>query len=209
MHVDPVIETVSERVEQEVSLLCRKAEAIGASFGVVRDGELVWTYGYGLKDLDGDDVPDAGTLFRIASITKTFTATAIFLLRDRGLVDLDDPLIRHIPEFAYAIPLKGDLEDVTLRRMLCHRTGLMGYAPTGELYWDSHNWPSTSEILDVVPKIEVSIEPDSAFKYCNLAFGLLGEVRGGPACLDSRDRFDKWNHAAVNCAARSSGSSLA
>lgn len=175
-HVDPVIETVSERLEQEVLLHCKKAETVGASFGVVRDGELVWTYGYGFKDLDGDKAPAADTLFRVASITKTFTATAIFLLRDRGLLNLDDPLARHIPEFANAIPLKGDLETVTLRRMLCHRSGLMGYAPTGEVYWDSHSWPGMSEILDVIPEIEVSIEPDSAFKYSNLAFGFLGEV---------------------------------
>lgn len=139
MRVDPIIGTVSDRLEREVALLCQKAEVIGASIGVVRDGELAWTYGYGFKDLGGDEAPGSDTLFRIASITKTFTATANFQLRDRGLLELDDPLAKHIPEFAGAIQLGGDLEDVTLRRMLCHHSGMMSYAPTGETYFSSHS----------------------------------------------------------------------
>jgi CubicO group peptidase (beta-lactamase class C family) len=99
-----------------------------------------------------------------------------WMMRNRGLLNLDDPLATYIPEFANAIPRKGDLKDVTLRRMLCHRSGLMGGAPTGGVFWDSHIWPDMSEILEVIPQIEVSIEPGSAFKYSNLAFGLLGEV---------------------------------
>lgn len=174
--MDPVIEKVSEQLEREVSLLCQKAEAIGASIGVVRDGELVWTHGYGFKDLEGDEPPAPDTLFRVASITKSFTATAIFMLRDRGLLDINDPLATHIPEFSKAIPRKGALEDVTLRRMMCHRSGLSCTTPTGEPYWSSGNWPSMAEMLEVIDQTEVAIETDSAHKYSNLAYGLLGEV---------------------------------
>ena len=174
--MDAVTEKVSEQLEREVDLLCQEAKAIGAAIGVVRDGELVWTHGYGFKDLEGDDAPAPSTLFRIASITKSFTATAIFMLQERGLLNIDDALATHIPEFANAIPRKGPLEDVTLRRMMCHRSGLMNYAPTGENSWNTGTWSSMQEILDAFPQTEVSIEPDSAFKYNNLAYGLLGEV---------------------------------
>ena len=176
--MDSVIETVSERLEREVAILCDKADAPGAAVGIVRDGKLAWSHGYGFKNLDSEEAPGGDTLFRVASITKTFTGTAIYQLRDRGLLELDDPLVRHIPEFAGAVPRKGDLEEVTLRRMLCHHSGLMSYAPTDGRYWNTYVWPSMAEILNVIPEIEVSIEPDSAFKYSNLAFGLLGEVIG-------------------------------
>jgi CubicO group peptidase (beta-lactamase class C family) len=174
--VDPVIEEISEQLEREIDLLCRKAKAIGASIGIVRDGKLAWTYGYGYKDLAGDDAPTPDTLFRVASITKSFTATAIFMLRDRGLLDINDALATHIPEFSKAIPRKAVLEDVTLRRMMCHLSGLSCETPTGDPYWESGNWPSIEEMLDVIDQTEVVIESDSAHKYSNFAYGLLGEV---------------------------------
>ena len=174
--MDSVIETVSERLEREVAILCDKADAPGAAVGIVRDGKLAWSHGYGFKNLDSEEAPGGDTLFRVASITKTFTGTAIYQLRDRGLLELDDPLVRHIPEFAGAVPRKAAIEEVTLRRMLCHHSGLMSYAPTDGRYWNTYVWPSMAEILNVIPEMEVSIEPDSAHKYSNLAFGLLGEV---------------------------------
>ena len=176
--MDPVIETISDRLEREVAIHCDKADAQGAAVGIVRDGKLAWSHGYGFKNLNSEEAPGGDTLFRVASITKTFTGTAIYQLRDRGLLELDDPLARHIPEFAGAVPRESAIEEVTLRRMLCHHSGLMSYAPTDGRYWNTYVWPSMAETLEVIPEIEVSIEPDSAFKYSNLAFGLLGEVVG-------------------------------
>ena len=71
---------------------CQKAGTAGAAFGIVRGQELIWTHGYGYSDLNAEGAPDDNTLFRIASITKTFTALAIFQLRDEGLLSLDDAL---------------------------------------------------------------------------------------------------------------------
>lgn len=118
--------------------------------------------------------PTPRTGWRVASITKTLTATAIFQLRDRGLLDLDDPLARHIPEFAAARPTAGPLEGVTLRRMLTHRSGLTTEPPLPS--WSSLRFPDMAEILAALGTAEVAVEPGSRFKYSNFAFGLLGEV---------------------------------
>jgi len=70
--------------------------------------------------------------------------------------------------------LAGRLEDVTLRRLLTHRSGLMTETPLPT--WDTDEFPSRDEVLAALPQTEVVIPQDSAFKYSNLAFGLLGEV---------------------------------
>jgi D-alanyl-D-alanine carboxypeptidase len=74
----------------------------GVSIGIVHDQTLVWAQGFGWADLERRVPATADTLYRIASITKTFTATAIVQLRDAGRLQLDDPLTRHLPWFAIA-----------------------------------------------------------------------------------------------------------
>src|SRR5215475_13924770 len=74
----------------------------GASLGVVHDQELVWAAGFGWADVERRVPATAETRYRIASITKTFTATAILQLRDAGRLHVDDPLTRHLPWFGLA-----------------------------------------------------------------------------------------------------------
>ena len=147
---------------------------IGASVGLVRDQELVWSRGFGFADLESGSVPDEHTIYRVASNTKTFTAMAIFQLRDEGKLNIDDPLTKYVPEFASVKPTKASVDAVTLRRLMCHHSGLMGEAP-GD-YWETKEFPTIEWFLAKLPDVEIVIEPDSAFKYSNLAFAMLGEV---------------------------------
>lgn len=169
-----VIESVSEGIERQVREVFAEHHLVGVSVGIVRDGELVWKRGFGYADLASGRRADEDTLYRVASITKTFTGTAIFQLRDEGRLDLDDPIVEHIPEFAAVRARKGSVEGVTLRRMLCHHSGLVGEIP-GD-HWETLNFPAMQELLAALPEVEVVLEQDSAFKYSNLAFALLGEV---------------------------------
>jgi CubicO group peptidase (beta-lactamase class C family) len=161
-------------IQQAIADLVDQYHVPGAAVGIVREQKLAWFGGFGFADFEAERVPDEHTLYRVGSITKTFTATAIVQLRDEGKLGLDDPLVRHVPEFAAARNRFGPIEEVTLRRMLTHRSGLMGEPPLS--HWETLVFPTMQEILDSLPNVEVSIEPDSAFKYSNLAFSLLGEV---------------------------------
>ena len=152
--------------------LFRQHDLTGAVFGVVSDQELVWSRGFGSPDRA--HLLDEHTLSRVASITKTFTATAIVQLRDRGMLRLDDPLVAHVPEFGAVRNPFGPIEDVTLRTLLCHHAGIMGEPPTG--HWQSLRFPTRDEVLQSLPRVEVVIPPGSAFKYSNLGYTLLGEV---------------------------------
>ena len=146
----------------------------GLALGIISHQELAWFGGFGSVDLDSDQKPDEYTIARIASVTKTFTTTAIMQLRDEGRLALDDALVRYIPEFARVRTHHGTVEDVTIRRLLTHRSGLVTESPTHG--WHALKFPSREKVLDKLSDTEIVIPHDSASKYSNLAFGLVGEV---------------------------------
>ncbi|MGI8549908.1 MAG: serine hydrolase domain-containing protein [Dehalococcoidia bacterium] len=167
---------VSPVLQGRVADLIRQHHLPGAATGVVRDQHLIWSAGFGYADIAGRRVPDEHTLYRVASITKTFTATAIMQLRDAGRLRLDDPLVLHLPQFASVICRHGAIEDVTIRRLLSHQSGLITEGPFS--YWDTLDFPVMEAVLAGLAETEVVIEPATATKYSNLAYALLGEVVG-------------------------------
>lgn len=146
----------------------------GIALGIVLEDGLVWSGGFGQCDLARDDVPNADSLARIASVTKTVTTTAILQLRDEGRLDLDDPLTKYMPEFESVTTRAGELDRVTLRRLLTHYSGLVTEAPLPG--WDALDFPTVEAILGALGDTEVVIDQDLDWKYSNLAFGLLGKV---------------------------------
>jgi CubicO group peptidase (beta-lactamase class C family) len=95
-------------------------------------------------------------------------------LRDAGALDLDEPLVRLIPEFAAAHNPFGPIEAVTLRRLLRHTSGLQSEPPIDDLR--AGTFPTMSELVRRLHRVAVAIPPDSAWKYSNLGYQLLGEV---------------------------------
>ena len=89
------IELLSAWIEAQMA---HRAEP-GLSVAIVHDQKRVWARGFGHADLDNQIAATADTRYRIASVTKLFTATAILILRDAGMLQLDDPVDRHLPWF--------------------------------------------------------------------------------------------------------------
>ncbi len=110
----------------------------------------------------------ADTVFRIGSITKTFTAVLVMQLRDEGLLDLDDPLSAHLD-----VPAHGEL---TIRRLLTHRSGLQR-EPYGDV-WDTLQTPDTEGIVADLAHTERVLAPERRWHYSNLAYALLGAAVG-------------------------------
>jgi D-alanyl-D-alanine carboxypeptidase len=146
----------------------------GVALGLIEDQQVLWSGGFGHADIASHRAMDTDTICGVASITKTFTATAMMQLRDQGRLTLDDPVGRYLPEIRKVRCRFGTLKDLTLRRLMTHRSGLVGEAPTG--HWWELKFPSVAQILALLAEVEMVIEPDSIFKYNNLAFVLLGEV---------------------------------
>jgi CubicO group peptidase (beta-lactamase class C family) len=168
------IDAVAERLLAATSTFVQESRLPGAAVGVATRDGLAWSTGCGFADFDSGRRPHADTLFRIASITKLFTAVAILQLRDHGLLRLDDPLVAHLPEAAAIVNPFGPIEDVTIRRLLTHESGLQGEHP----YDDPrvYCWPTVTEALAALDRARVAIPPSTQHKYSNLGYDLLGEV---------------------------------
>ncbi len=169
-----ILAPVRDQLEERTRAFVREHRLPGAAVGVVAGDGLAWSLGVGFADQETARPQSSSVLHRIASITKTFTATAVLQLRDAGALRLDDPLVAHLPEFRRASNPFGPLEDVTLRGLLTHMSGLQGELP-GD---DPRAWPILlpDELLAALHRVAVAIPPWSAYKYSNLAFELLAAV---------------------------------
>ncbi len=151
---------------------------IGASLALIRDGRLEDLEVHGLADLETGRPVDEHTLYHWASITKTFTGIAILQLRDRGLVDLDDPAVMYVPELAAVHNPFGDMEEITLRHLLSHsagfRAGTFPWASGAE--WEPHEPTEWSQLVAMMPYTEILFEPGSRFSYSNPGIVFLGRV---------------------------------
>jgi CubicO group peptidase (beta-lactamase class C family) len=145
----------------------------GLAFGVVYDQELIWARGYGYADLARQVPATQQTIYRIASITKLFTATAILQLRDDGRLNLDDPVARRLPWFQIRQPHQ-DAAPITIRQLLTHTSGLPREAAFP--YWTDGNFPTRDELIAALPDQAAVFPPLTQWKYSNLALVLAGEI---------------------------------
>ena len=151
-----------------------QAEKIpGMVWGVVIDGRLAHMGTAGLRDRGSKAPVTADTAFRIASMTKSFTALAILKLRDEGKLSLDDPVSKWLPEFARMELPTRDTAPLRIRQLLSHSTGFPEDNPWG----DQQLSASDAEITEWLRRgIPFSTPPDTRYEYSNYAFGLLGRV---------------------------------
>lgn len=156
----------------------------GVAWGVVRDGVLVHAGGAGtIRDGEARR-PDADAVFRIASMTKSFTAATILLLRDEGRLRLDDPVATHLPVLAtWRLPTT-DSPPVTIRQLLTMSAGL----PTDDPWGDRQQGlpiDAFERLLGSGPSF--AWPPGATFEYSNLGYGILGRVVTAAAGAEYRE----------------------
>ena len=144
----------------------------GLAYGVVAGGELVLSGGAGARALGGP-VPDADTVFRIASMTKSFTAATVLLLRDEGLLRLDDEVAGYVPEAAALRPPTDDAAPITIRSLLTMTAGLPTDDPWGDRRQDL---PDDDFARLLAGGLSFTWTPGTAYEYSNLGYALLGRV---------------------------------
>jgi CubicO group peptidase (beta-lactamase class C family) len=160
-------------IEARVEEAARELRLPGAAYGVVIDGELVLVKGLGLRDVASKAPADADTVFRIASMTKSFTALAILKLRDAGKLALDDPAGRYLPELATMPPPTKDSGPITIRQLLSHTAGFPEDNPWGDRQLDTSNEELSAWLRAGIP---FSTASGTAFEYSNYGFALLGQI---------------------------------
>jgi CubicO group peptidase (beta-lactamase class C family) len=144
----------------------------GVTVSVVRDGELVYARGHGVREIGQSDQVDDKTVFQIASVSKAFTAAALALLVDEGLLNWEDKVIDYLPDFRMFDPWVT--REFTIRDMLTHRSGLPLGA--GDLLF----WPEAETTIDEVVRALRFLKPSSSFRskydYDNLMYIIAGEI---------------------------------
>jgi len=145
----------------------------GAAWGVIVDGKLTHTGATGYREIAGKTRPDADTVFRIASMTKSFTAMSILKLRDEGKLSLDDPAEKYVPEIAGLKYPTTDSPKITIRHLLSHSEGFPEDNP-----WGDQQLSISDEQLSRMLKsgIPFSNAPGVAYEYSNYGFMILGRV---------------------------------
>jgi CubicO group peptidase (beta-lactamase class C family) len=144
----------------------------GLAYGIVLDGELVHVAGLGERHLGGP-TPDADTVFRIASMTKSFTASAILALRDDGALKLDDPAEEYVPELRGWPPVTPDSARVSIRHLLTMTAGF----PTDDPWGDRQQGLPLEEFASFLSGgVRFNWAPGTRFEYSNLGYAILGRV---------------------------------
>ncbi|MGD9906690.1 MAG: serine hydrolase domain-containing protein [Vicinamibacterales bacterium] len=145
----------------------------GMVWGIVKDGRLVHVKGAGVQDLDAKRPVTADTLFRIASMTKAFTALSILKLRDDGKLALDAPAATYVPELSGWTPPTADSPPIRVRDLLTHTAGLVTDDPWGDRQTPLPEDEFTRLLAAGVPFTRPTA---TAMEYSNLGYALLGRI---------------------------------
>lgn len=151
---------------------------VGSSFYFLHNNNVIAKEFYGLQNKEKNVAVDENTIYHWASITKTFTAIAIMQLRDRGLLKLDDPIVKYLPELREVHNPFGDMSEITLRHLMSHSAGFRaGTWPWGgDKDWHPHEPRSWSQLVAMMPYTEIEFKPGSKFSYSNPGIIFLGRV---------------------------------
>lgn len=141
----------------------------GLAIAVVKYDDVVWSEGFGLREIGRSEPVDAHTVFAIGSTTKAFTSALVGMLVDEGTVSWDDPITEHLPNFRLYDPWVT--REVTIRDLLSHRTGL----PTADGLWYLFDY-DRDELVRRVRYLEPLTGFRSSFTYQNTMYVVVGQL---------------------------------
>ena len=151
---------------------------VGSSLMFVRNGQVAHKAFEGYQDLATKRVVDEETIYHWASITKTFTGIAIMQLRDRGLISLDDPAVKYVPELREVHNPYGDISQVTIRHLMTHSAGFRaGTWPWGgDEPWHPFEPTRWAQVVAMMPYTQLQFRPGTKYSYSNPGVIFLGRI---------------------------------
>ena len=156
------------------ALMAKYVDGPGGAVMVIQDGEIIYQNGYGLADVENGLPITTDSVFHLGSVGKQFTALGVMMLAEQGLVNYDDPIGNYIPEFAWMS------DEVTIRRLLYHTSGIMGYDDSDAIYdalVASSDAPTNEDLLDVLAEQgDMLTDPGEEYSYSNTGYEILGSL---------------------------------
>jgi CubicO group peptidase (beta-lactamase class C family) len=182
----PLSEAEAAAVDKLVGTAMAESGVPSASIAIVRDGEIAYAKAYGLRRLEPRKAASIDTRYRIASVSKQFTAAAVLILADDGKISLDDEVSRYLPE------LKG-ADHVTIRQALSHTAGYREFATVDYLPAEEQRPTSAQTIIERWAAAPHDFPPGSRWSYSNTGYVVLARlverVSGQPLGAFLHDRI--------------------
>jgi CubicO group peptidase (beta-lactamase class C family)/D-alanyl-D-alanine dipeptidase len=177
LRAEPVVEPpktyqiAAERLTKFIEREVRTKKLPALSIALVDDQHIVWARGFGLADPKAKVAASADTIYRVGSVSKLFTDVAVMQLVERGVLDLDAPITKYLPDFKPGNPFD---KPITPRQMMAHRSGLVREPPLGN-YFDPTG-PSLAKMVESLNKTQLVYKPETKTKYSNAAIATVGFV---------------------------------
>jgi CubicO group peptidase (beta-lactamase class C family) len=164
---ESAIRAVSDAAQAEV-----RAQAIsGVTIALVADQEVVFVGGFGFANKQKRIPSGADTVYRAGSISKLFTAVSAMQLVEQDRLDIDKPVTNFLPEFRITVPFENAL-PVTLRQLMCHRSGMVRESPIGSYFDDSE--PTMQKTVASLASCVLVHPPTTKTKYSNSGVTIVG-----------------------------------
>ncbi|WP_296705002.1 serine hydrolase, partial [Algoriphagus sp.] len=167
------IKSIADELKSIMEDYAKEKHIPGIAYGIVMEEELVLSDAVGFMDLEKQIPAETSTDFRIASMTKSFTAMAILKLRDEGKINLTDPVSDYIPEMANITYLTKDAPIIDIENLLTMTAGFPEDNPWGDRQLDEPN----QMLLDMISEgISFSNVPSFEYEYSNTGYAMLGYI---------------------------------
>lgn len=142
-------------------------EELGGTLLISKEDEVIYLKSFGYADIENKIINNENTIYKIGSISKQMTAAAIFILKEKGLLNIDDSITKYFPE------LNENYKDITIENLLIHNSGIKSFTslPEWNLGWE--NKQSAKDVYDFVKDLHFDFESGEKFKYNNSGYVIL------------------------------------
>ncbi|WP_299122747.1 serine hydrolase domain-containing protein [uncultured Winogradskyella sp.] len=171
IEVDNSLNSFDRKVDSIIANKMNTYNIPGLSIGIVKKDSIVYSKGYGVKNINTKDLVSKNTNFHTASISKLFTAQAIIMLVQENKISLNTKLTEVIPELLYK---DERVKDITIKSLLNHTSGL---TDVSKYNWENNN-QSDNSLRDYIIGLTLKLqsEPHAEYNYSNLGYNILGYV---------------------------------
>ena len=165
----PLTAAVRSKIDADVRAILSGAHAQGATIAIVHGGAIVYTRGYGLRDVAQSLPADAHTRYEIGSITKQFTAAAVLQLKEAGKIDLDATVATYLPSVSHA-------KEITIRQLLTHTSGRDDYVGIPNFETLAATPATFDQVMSRISERPLGVRPGAQFVYSSTNYLILGRI---------------------------------
>lgn len=167
---NPFVKQTIQEFESFIKFMIANKQAPGAAVAIVRDTNIIFLKGFGLREVGKPDSINARTVFRVGSVSKSITATLCAVLVEQGIFNWDDPVKKYLPDFK--LKSESATEKLKIRHLLSHTEGLPYHAYTDMV---DRNAP-VDTLIEYLQDLDLIAEPGKIHSYQNVGFSLIGKV---------------------------------